>query len=185
MSAPLSRGPVDPRVELADLATLPAGVVGVRDGADGWGVVTVVHHGNDSRGHQDHPCRSCLFRRDAVGTFPAEVFRHSARTAYDLAVSTFGCHSCDQEEVLICAGFLLVAEADNLTIRMSGRDCSDVHSDVELFGSYRQMAIANGVDGDDPVLAPCRGDRHQRAGQPWEEIERDLPAHGADRKADD
>ncbi|MFI6803287.1 DUF6283 family protein [Streptosporangium canum] len=105
--------------------------------------------------------------------------------AYDLAVATFGCHSCDQENPLLCAGFLLVAAADNLTIRMSGRDYSDVHSDVELFDSYRQMAIANGVDPDDPVLAPCRGDRHGRAGQPWEQIERDLPARDAKRGADD
>ncbi|MFI6803286.1 DUF6283 family protein [Streptosporangium canum] len=90
MSAPLPSGPVDPRIELAKLATLPAGVMRVRDGADGWGVVTVVHH-DSPRGHQDHPCP---FRTDAVGTFPPEVFRHSARTAYDLAVATFGCHSC-------------------------------------------------------------------------------------------
>ena len=27
---------------------------------------------------------------------------------------------------------------------------------LELFESYREMAIANGVDPDDPVLADCR-----------------------------
>jgi len=25
-----------------------------------------------------------------------------------------------------------------------------------LFDSYREMAVANGVSADDPVLAPCR-----------------------------
>ncbi|MGV9779539.1 DUF6283 family protein [Streptosporangium sp. NPDC003464] len=85
----------------------------------------------------------------------------------------------------VASGVLgLVAAADNLTIRMSGRDYSAVHSDVELFGSYRQMAIASGVDADDPVLAPCRGDRYGRAGGCWEEIERDLPARDAKRDAD-
>ncbi|WP_455432578.1 DUF6283 family protein [Streptosporangium sandarakinum] len=85
------------------------------------------------------------------------------------------------EEAQICAGFLLVAAADNLAVRMSGRDYSDVHSTVELFGSYRQMAIANGVDPSDPVLAPCRGDR---TGEPWERIEPD-PARAAQPDVDD
>ncbi|MGV9534415.1 DUF6283 family protein [Streptosporangium sandarakinum] len=159
-------------IEPAEPATLPTGVVRVRDGADGRGLSTVVRHGDsrghrDHCGHRDHPCKRCPFRADAVGTFPQKVFRHSAPTSYDLAVTTFGCHS-PEEDVQVCAGFLLVAAADDLAVRMSDRDYSDVHSNVELFGSYRQMAIAKGVDPGDPVLAPCRGDR---TGQQWETIE--------------
>ncbi|MEU9836285.1 DUF6283 family protein [Streptosporangium sp. NPDC048047] len=180
MSAPPLPGPADPEIELADLATLPAGVVRVRDGADGWGVSTVVRHG-DPRRHRDHPCKRCPFRTDAVGTFPPEVFRHSAPTTYDLAVTLFGCHSDEVEEAQICAGFLLVAADDNLAVRMSGGAYSDVHSTVELFGSYREMAIANGVDPDDPVLAPCRDDR---TGEQWEPIEPD-PARADRPGADD
>ena len=38
------------------------------------------------------PCKDCPWRRDAVGVFPAEAFRLSAATAYDMSDRTFGCH---------------------------------------------------------------------------------------------
>ncbi|MFG1880174.1 DUF6283 family protein [Sphaerisporangium sp. NPDC049003] len=155
--------------ELAELAALPVGVLRVREGADGWGVFTVIStRRDDNDDYQTSPCRRCPWRRDApVGAFPPEVFRHSAHTAYDLAVATFGCHASDTRHPSTCAGFILRGAADNLTLRMRGHDYSDVQSDVDLYDNYQQMAIANGVDPDDPALAPCRGDRHGRIGTDW------------------
>lgn len=107
------------------------------------------------------PCRDCPWRVDAVGEFPAEAFRHSAETAYDMSQREFACHSSGSEKVATCAGYLLRGATHNLSTRlrlMNGRvDLSRVSDGgVELFDSYREMAVANGVDPDDPVLDRCR-----------------------------
>lgn len=129
----------------------------VCEGADGWGVV-LVENGDSS--FQTHPCPACPWRKDApVGAFPPEVFRHSARTTYDLADTVFGCHASTSARPKTCAGFLLRGALDNLLIRMGRADHSGVHSTVALYENYRAMAIANGVAPDDPALAPCRGNR--------------------------
>ncbi|MFI6296808.1 DUF6283 family protein [Nonomuraea sp. NPDC050790] len=135
-------------------------VVGVHDGGDGvWGVTSLIGGGD---GHQEHPCAQCPWRRDTpVGRFPAEVFRHSARTTYDLASEVFGCHMAGRDQPKTCAGFLLRGASDNLAIRMRLRrqDFSGVRSEVELYDDYREMAVANGVDPADCALRSCRGDR--------------------------
>ncbi|WP_433426304.1 DUF6283 family protein (plasmid) [Microtetraspora malaysiensis] len=129
----------------------------VCEGADGWGVVLVEH---ECDGFQTRPCPDCPWRTDApVGAFPPEVYRHSARTTYDMATSAFGCHMSGSARPKTCAGFLLRGASDNLMVRVSRADYSAVHSTVELYADYRQMAIANGVGPDDPALTPCRGDR--------------------------
>lgn len=131
-------------------------VLGVHDGGDGeWGVTTLRGGG---RAFQTRPCSTCPWRLDApTGVFPPEVFRHSARTTYDLADSVFACHISGSEHPKTCAGFLMRGADHNLAVRMSRTDYSSVHSDVPLYDSYRDMAIANGVHPDDPALAPCRG----------------------------
>ncbi len=133
-------------------------ISGVHDGGDGeWGVVSLEGGGS---GFRRHPCASCPWRRDAeVGVFPPEVFRHSAQTTYDLATTKFACHTDGREKPTTCAGFLLRGASDNLSVRMSQADYSGVHTTVDLYDNYRDMAIANGVDPDDPALRPCRGDR--------------------------
>jgi hypothetical protein len=128
---------------------------------------------------QTRPCAGempCPWRRDAPpGQFPAEAFRLSAATAYDMAERTFGCHSTGTANVLTCAGFLLRGAGDNLEVRLWDADLSVVASDVELYDSYREMAIANGVAPDDPALTPCRGD-----GVLWTRLE---PSTAPDPKA--
>lgn len=109
------------------------------------------------------PCAECPWRRDApIGAFPAEAFRHSARTAYDAALSQFACHMSGVAAKATCAGFLLRNSRNNIGTRLalaSGRiDLREVSTDVELYDSYREMAEANGVAPDDPALAQCRGD---------------------------
>lgn len=132
-------------------------VTRVRAADDEWGVTTVE---GGSGAFRKHPCAQCPWRRDApVGAFPAEAFRLSAPTAYDMATEKFGCHDAGSEKPAACAGFPLRGASDNLAVRMSHRDFSGVHTTVPLYDSYREMAVANGVDPDDPVLAPCRGDR--------------------------
>ena len=58
------------------------------------------------------------------------------------------------------------ADANNevVTIKASmGKiDFEQIVDPGGLFGSYREMAVANGVDPDDPVIASCRGDRDYR-----------------------
>ncbi|MFC6094859.1 DUF6283 family protein [Saccharothrix lopnurensis] len=134
----------------------------VRLAGDGtWGVVTIERRGSD---HRTEPCPRCPWRLDApLHTFPPQVFRDSARTTYDLDTHTFGCHGSPRSAPQTCAGFLLRGASDNLAIRMAlvhGRiDPDTITSPVELYPDYRAMAIANGVDPDDPALAPCCGDR--------------------------
>lgn len=112
--------------------------------------------------YRRRPCAPCPWRRDNVGEFPAEAFRLAAPgTAYDMSDATFGCHESDAMRTQTCAGFLLSTTADNnLSVRLgqsSGRlVLDDVHGDgAVLFAYFADMAIANGVDPDDPVLALC------------------------------
>lgn len=132
-------------------------------------VVTAIHPGDEnhqvvtveggSGQYRKQPCPQCPWRQDATGVFPAEAFRHSARTAYDMAQTTFGCHESGTKKPATCAGFLLRGADHNLKVRL-GR-INGKYEDVAdgghaLHEDYRAMAIANGVDPDDPVLAPCR-----------------------------
>jgi hypothetical protein len=125
-------------------------------------VITVVSKADGRRSHRVKPCAQCPWRRDQAGSFPAEAFRLSAPTAYDAAMSNFGCHMSPASAPLTCAGFLLSAGAlHNLLVRIglaTGRiDRAKLDRDgLALFKSYRAMAIANGVAPDDPVLALCR-----------------------------
>lgn len=117
--------------------------------------------GGPGQAYRRQPCATCPWRVDAVGEFPAEAFRISAHTAYDAAMETFACHTNGVQKPAICAGFLLRNADHNLMVRfklMQGSiDMAQVgNGGVQLHGSYRAMAEANGVAPDDPVLAPCR-----------------------------
>lgn len=124
-------------------------------------VLTVKTKGNGSYCYRREPCVECPWRKDSkIGAFPAEAYRLSATTAYDMANNIFACHMSGSERPATCAGFLLRGAAHNLSIRMrqakEDLDLDSVHSDVDLYDSYREMAEANGVSPDDPVLKPCR-----------------------------
>ena len=110
--------------------------------------------------YRREPCGTCPWRVDAVGEFPAEAFRLSAPTAYDMAQSAFSCHSSGSAKPALCAGFLLKGAEHNLMVRMA-KMRGDIGLDVGdgghvLHESYRDMAEANGVAPTDPVLANCR-----------------------------
>lgn len=109
------------------------------------------------------PCQTCPWRKDAVGFFPAEAFRISAHTSYDLSERTFGCHSTGVERPRTCAGFLLKGATHNLSVRLGivkGIYDLDRVSDngLNLFPNYKAMAIANGVSPDDDSLTLSRTD---------------------------
>ena len=111
-------------------------------------------------GYCRRPCADCPWRVDATGVFPAEAFRLSAPTAYDMAQARFACHQAGTDHPRTCAGFLLRGANHNLSVRLA-RMQGQVYEDVsdgghQLHAGYREMAIANGVDADDPVLLPCR-----------------------------
>ena len=112
-------------------------------------------------GYRRQPCPQCPWRRDApIGAFPAEAYRLSAETAYDLSTHQFACHMSGSEKPATCAGYLLRGSAHNMATRLAlsrgAINPGEVSSDVDLYDSYREMAEANGVDPDDPTLAPCR-----------------------------
>ena len=136
-------------------ATQPR-VTQVRPAGEEHQVITV----EGGRGlYRRKPCGDCPWRVDATGVFPAEAFRHSAGTSYDMSSHTFACHQSGSQKPAVCAGFMLRAH-HNMALRMGyisgkyGNDVSD--GGVELHADYRVMAIANGVDPDDPILTPCR-----------------------------
>jgi hypothetical protein len=84
-------------------------------------------------GYRRTPCPPCPWVVANTGNFPPEAFVISAPTAYDAA-----------DRMAQIRGRLDVSQ-----VREDGR---------ELHGSYREMAVANGVSADHPALAPCRGD---------------------------
>ena len=109
--------------------------------------------------YRREPCAACPWRVDQTGQFSAQAFRNSAETAYDGSFITFACHETGAEKPAICAGFLLRNSLNNIGARLKGlAGGAGCRSTVGLFSSYREMAIANGVSPDDPVLARCRAD---------------------------
>jgi hypothetical protein len=110
--------------------------------------------------YRREPCGGCPWRLDQTGAFPAEAFRLSANTAYDMAGETFACHESGSAKPAICAGLLLRGALHNLSVRLKFAK-SELRDDVcdgghALHCNYRAMAIANGVTPDDPALARCR-----------------------------
>lgn len=136
----------------------PARITATRQAGDDHRVITV--EGGRST-YRRQPCGGCPWRIDQTGTFPAEAFAHSAETAYDMARTKFACHESGAGKPATCAGFLLRGAAHNLSVRlavMRGEIDLDQVTDGghELHDSYREMAIANGVDPDDPRIRRCR-----------------------------
>lgn len=136
-----------------------AKVVNIKPAGTEHQVVSVASTGGSYR---KKPCPTCPWRKDATGVFPAEAFRHSAPTAYDMAEKTFACHASGVHKPAVCAGFLLRGADHNYTVRrgyITGRFSNDVYdAGLDLYSNYREMAIANGVSPDDPVIQPCRDD---------------------------
>jgi hypothetical protein len=127
---------------------------------ENYQVVTI--KGGD-RKFMKKPCLDCPWKKSAVGVFPAEAFRISAHTSYDMDQHSFGCHSAGSERPKTCAGFLLNGSYHNLGVRlrlMTGDYDLSLVSDGghELFENYKAMAIANGVSPDDDCLKLSRTD---------------------------
>lgn len=120
--------------------------------------------------YRREPCETCPWRKDAVGEFPAEAFRLAACTGTDAAnalamtdldgaLRSFACHSSGTRKPAICAGYVLHGDASlgwRIAYSRKRFDPEECSSDVELFDSYYEMAVANGVPQDDPAIALCR-----------------------------
>ena len=108
------------------------------------------------------PCPGCPWRIENAGEFPPEAFRLSANTAYDGAINMFGCHESGSDKPATCAGFLLQNSANNIGARIAAGRTNGFEGlnegGANLYNSYKEMAIDNGVDPDDPVLRKCRSD---------------------------
>lgn len=137
----------------------PARVVRVRPAGREWGVVTVATT-EDVPVAQPAPCAGtepCPWRSDAPpGQFPAQAYRDSAATSQPGATSYFGCHSSTREHPLICAGWLLRGAQHHDQAQRALTDAAltlpELPAGVELYDSYQDMAVANGVDPHDPAL---------------------------------
>jgi hypothetical protein len=129
-------------------------------------VVTVIGGGHVYR---REPCQTCPWRVDAVGEFPAEAFRHSANTGTDCAkildvgvdeaMHVFACHESGPDKPATCAGYIMRGDDGigwRLAVALGWFDPREVRSDVPLFESYYDMAVANGVPPDDPALRGCK-----------------------------
>lgn len=127
-----------------------------------YGVTTLISPPGDDHLYCRRPCAQCPWRSDLpTGVFPAEAYRHSAPTAYDMAPNIFACHMGKDTQPITCAGFLLRGSDHNFAIRMAlimrridYRQITD--EGLPLYDSYRHMAESNGVDSEDPILGPCR-----------------------------
>lgn len=128
-----------------------------------YGVTSITTRGAKRQAARRQPCEQCPWRMDVpTEVFPPEAFRISAPTAYDAAMSTFACHMSGAEKPATCAGFLVRHAVHNLAVRFSlhgERIDLDKITDggFPIYPTYREMAVANGVAPDDPVLAPVRG----------------------------
>ena len=113
--------------------------------------------------HATIPCAECPWRRDVpTGKFPPERYVALATTAYDMAGAVFACHMSKDGREFACAGFILQSSAHNFACRMARMPFDDVRSPYPLFETYRELAIANGVEKHDPALDRCREDGQLR-----------------------
>jgi len=116
------------------------------------------------------PCQECPWKVDAeAGKFPTCRYEQLTATAGApgaevwLDAPIFACHKSPEGGERACAGWLATVGRDHLGIRMAvitGR-LDPVALDPgegwpELHPTYAAMAIANGVDPDDPTLRRCR-----------------------------
>jgi hypothetical protein len=136
----------------------PATVLLQRAGDEEWGVTSLVH---PDLAVQPRTCsgeKVCPWRRDApAGQFPTQVFEHSAPgNRFGGPAGWFGCHSSSASRPLLCAGWLLAGADGNdkvlKNIRTGALPRPELPDGLELYGSYAEMAIANGVDPDLPAL---------------------------------
>lgn len=129
---------------------------------DEFGVTQVISRGGKGDDYMRRPCAQCPWREDLpTGVVPPEAFRHSAATAYDMAGTTFGCHMSGTGSPMTCAGFLLRHGVHNMQVRLTMIHTGLAQDEVTdggfpVYQSYREMAIANGVDERDPALRPIR-----------------------------
>lgn len=107
-------------------------------------------------------CDECPWRKDVpTGGFPAQRFRDMTTTSADMALSVFTCHKSYAEVPALCAGFLSQGAEHNLSVRLwVAKGLIDPalvnNGGLDLFESYRAMAIANGVSPRAACLKRCR-----------------------------
>lgn len=112
--------------------------------------------------HAKIPCAECPWRTDVpAGKFPPERYVALASTAYDMASTVFACHMSKDGSEFACAGFILKSSVHNFRCRMARAPFDEVRSPYPLFETYRELAVANGVDEYDPALRNCRDDGHR------------------------
>lgn len=108
--------------------------------------------------HPKKPCGECPWRKDvATGRFPVLKFQRLANTAWDRSPVLFACHKTPDDKPIACTGFLLRGADHNLSVRLHKVDVNSISDGgYSLYEGYTQMAVANGVDPQDPSLARCR-----------------------------
>lgn len=74
---------------------------------------------SNSKAYRREPCAGCPWRTDNTGEFPAEAFKASANTAYDMSTHRFSCHESGADKPATCAGFLLRGADHNLATRLA------------------------------------------------------------------
>lgn len=122
------------------------------------------------------PCPECPWQRSAPpGKFGVERYESLIGTAQQSFGTMFACHMTQEGRESPCAGYLAVTGATSITVRLAVAnklvDLAKIESAVAdgdyppMYGSYAEMAVANGVDPDlldDPDLWTGRGPLGQR-----------------------
>lgn len=139
-------------------------IKGTKIASDEYGVTSIETSGGRKHVARKTPCEQCPWREDVpTGVFPAECIpaqrTHRLRCRHVHVRLPHGGRAASGH---MCAGFLLRHGAHNLSVRiaLSGERIDlDKISDggFPIYETYRDMAVANGVDPDDLVLKPVRG----------------------------
>ncbi|MCM6777896.1 DUF6283 family protein [Nocardia sp. CDC159] len=111
--------------------------------------------------HQKRPCNECPWRVDAeLSVFPPERYEALACTSgtpgaeAPVGAPMFACHKTAEGREVACAGWLAVAGAEHLGVRLavaSGRISPGALARgddwPELYASFEEMAAFNGFRG--------------------------------------
>lgn len=108
---------------------------------------------------RDTPCPECPWNVKAEkGKFTVERYRSLAGSSKQELCCIFACHMSHEDHPIACAGYLAVCGGTSINVRLMQAyghidlERVKIPEDHVLYGSYGELAVANGVDPDDPVL---------------------------------
>lgn len=147
-----ARWSTEPRRADGGIVRREVEIVAIREGAGGWGVVTV--RTND-HAYRAQLCLTCPWAKDSPpGRFPC--FGTAPEQPITFLNMSLAATAAPEKRLKPTRGSSFAARRTTSQYVCTDPGKSVIHTERALYASYRDMAIANVVRSDDPTIVPCR-----------------------------